>query len=99
MKFLLSGGLEHTVEAGAIAVDAGEVLVAVDGVDVPAVVHGVAGQQVFLVLDALGFGLVFVLVLLAQACIDRAEDLLHLLKGVTAHCYDTAEAVGLQGFI
>lgn len=99
LKFLLLGGLDHAVEIRAVAVDAREVLVAVDCVDVPAVVDGVVGQQGFLVLDALGFGLVFVLILLTQPCINRAKDLLHLLKGVTARYYDTARAVGPQGFI
>ena len=60
---------------------------------------GVVGQQRFLILDTLGFGLVLVFVLLTQSCINRAKDLLHLLKGVTAHCYDTAGAVEPQGFI
>lgn len=99
LKLLLLGGLDHAVEVGAVTVNAGEVLITVDGVDVPAVVNGVVGQQGFLVLDALGLGLVLVLILLTQPCIDRAKDLLHLLKGVTAHCYDTAEAVEPQGFI
>ena len=62
-------------------------------------VDGVVGQQGFLVLDALGLRPVFVFILLTQSCIDRAKDLLHLLKGVIAQYYDTAGAVGPQGFI
>ena len=89
----------HPIYVNSPAVYSGEVLITKNRVNIPAVVDGVVGQQGFLVLDALGFGLVFVLILLTQPCIDRAKDLLHLLKGVTAHCYDTAEAVGLQGFI
>ena len=84
LKFFLLGGLDHAVEVRAVAVNAGEVLIAVDRVDVPAVVNGVVGQQGFLVLDALRLGLLLVFVLLTQSCIDRAKDLLHLLKGVTA---------------
>ena len=99
LKFLLLGSLDHTVEVGAVAVNAGEVLIAINRVDIPAVFDGVVGQQGFLVLDALGLGLVLVFVLLTQSCIDRAKDLLHLLQGVTAHCYDTAGAVEPQGFI
>ena len=84
LEFLLLGSLDHAVKVRAVAVNTGEVLITVNCVDVPAVVDGVVGQQGFLVLDALGFGLVFVLILLTQPCIDRAKDLLHLLKGVTA---------------
>ena len=43
-------------------------------------VDGVVGEQGFLVLDALGLGLVLVLILLAQPCIDGAKDLSHLLN-------------------
>ena len=50
---------------------------------------GVVGQQGSLVLDAFGLGLVLVFVLLTQSCIDRAKDLSHLLKGVTAHYHHT----------
>ena len=89
LKLLLLGGLDHTVEVGAVAVDTGEVLVAKNRVNVPAVVYSVVGQQGFLVLDALGLGLVLVLILLTQSCIDRAKDLLHLLQGVTAHYHHT----------
>ena len=76
---------QHPIEVRAKAVGSGIVLVAVDGVDVPAVVDGVVGQQGFLILDALGFRLVLVFVLLTQAYIDCTENLLHLLEGVTAH--------------
>ena len=95
----MPSGLDHAVEVRAVAVHPGEVLITKNRVNIPAVVDGVVGQQGFLVLDALGLGLMLVFVLLTQSCIDRAKDLLHLLKGVTAHCYDTAEAVGPQGFI
>ena len=99
LELFLFGGFDHTVEVRALTVYAGVVLVAKNRVDIPAVVDGVAGQQGLLVLDAFRLGLLLVFILLTQSCIDRAKDLLHLLKGVTAHCYDTAEAVGLQGFI
>lgn len=49
----------------------------------------VLGIQLIIGLDiiagALGLGLALVFILLTQSCIDRAKDLLHLLKGVTAH--------------
>ncbi len=61
--------------------------------------NGVVGEQRFLVLDALGLGLMLVFVLLTQSCIDCAKDLLHLLKGLTARYYDAAGAVRPQGFI
>ena len=86
--FLLRQG-KHPVEVRAEAVGAGVVLVAVDGVDVPAVVDGVGSQQGFLVLDALGLRLVLVFILLTQSCIDRTKDLLHLLQGVTARYHHT----------
>jgi hypothetical protein len=63
------------------------------------VVDGVAGQQGLLVLDALGFGLLLVLVLLAQSCIDRTKDLLHLLQGVTARYHHTSRAATRQEII
>jgi hypothetical protein len=53
------------------------------------VIDGVAGQQGFLVLDAFRLGLMLVFVLLTQACIDCAKDLLHLLQGVTAQYHHT----------
>ena len=59
---------------GAEADGAGIILVAVDVVDVPAALHGVADQQRFLVLDALGFRLLLIFVLLTQSCINRAKD-------------------------
>ena len=37
------------------------------------------GQQRLLVLDALGFRLMLIFILLTQACIDCTKDLLHLL--------------------
>lgn len=99
LELFLLGGLDHSVEVRAVAVHSGEVFITKNRVNVPAVVNGVVGQQGLLVLDALGFGLMLVFVLLTQSCIDCAKDLLHLLKGVTAHCYDTAGAVSPQGFI
>ena len=85
LKLLRFCRSQHPVEVRAKAVGTGVVLVAVDGVDVPAVVDGVVGQQGFLVLDAFGFDLVFVFILLTQSYIDCTENLLHLLEGVTAH--------------
>lgn len=99
LELFLTGGLDHAVEVRAVAVHSGEVLIAENRVNIPAVFDGVVGQQGFLVLDALGLRLMLVFILLTQSCIDRAKDLLHLLKGVTAHCYDTARAVGAQEFI
>lgn len=90
---------EHPIEVRPEAVGAGVVLVAVDGVDVPAVINGVRGQQGLLVLDALGLGLVLVFILLAQACIDCAENLLHLLEGVTARYYGSIGAAAAQEII
>ena len=89
LELFLFGGFDHTVEVRALTVYAGIVLVAKNRVDVPPVVDGIAGQQRLLVLDALGFRLLFVLVLLAQSCIDRTKDLLHLLQGVTARYHHT----------
>ena len=99
LEFFLFGSFDHAVEVRAVTVHAGKILVAIDGVDIPAVVDGVMGEQGFLVLDALGFGLMLVFVLLTQSCIDCTKDLLNLLKGITAHCHDTAEAAEPQGFI
>ena len=79
LEFLRFGGLDHAVKIGAAAVNARLVLIIKNRVDIPPVVGGVAGQQRLLVLDAFGFGLLLVLVLLAQSCIDRTKDLLHLL--------------------
>ena len=84
LEFLSFRRSQHPVEIRAETVGPGVVLVAVDGVDVPAVVNGVAGQQRFLVLDTLGFDLMLVFILLTQADIDCTENLLHLLEGVTA---------------
>lgn len=99
LELLLLRRGKHPVEVRSEAVGAGVVLVAVDGVDVPAVVDGVGGQQGFLVLDALGFGLVLVFILLTQAYIDCAENLLHLLEGVTARYYGSIGAVAAQEII
>ena len=99
LEFLRFGGLDHTVEVRTVAVDSGKIFITKYGVDIPPVVDGVASQQRLLVLDTLGFRLLLVFVLLAQSCIDRTKDLLHLLQGVTARYYDTAGAVGPQGFI
>ena len=57
------------------------------------------GQQRLLVLDALGFRLLLVFVLLTQSCIDCTKDLLHLLQGVTARYYDTLWAATRQEII
>ena len=45
----------------------------------PSPLHGVLHQQRFLVLDAFGLILSFVLILLAQPCINRAKNRPHLL--------------------
>lgn len=73
LKLLLLGRFDHLVEVRPQAVGAGIILVAVDVVDVPAALHGVADQQRFLVLDALGFRLLLIFVLLTQSCINRAR--------------------------
>ena len=70
----LPGRPDHPVEIGPQAVGPGIILVAVDVVDVPAALHGIADQQRFLVLDALGFRLLLIFVLLTQPCINRAKD-------------------------
>jgi len=62
-------------------------------------VDGIVGQQGLLVLDALGFRLVLVFVLLTQAYIDRAKYLLHLLEGVTARYYGSIGAAAAQEII
>jgi len=85
LELLLFRRSQHPVEVWAEAVGSGIVLVAVNGIDIPAMVDGIVGQQGFLVLDALGFRLVLVFILLTQAYIDCTENLLHLLEGVTAH--------------
>ena len=74
LKLLLLGRFDHLVEVRPQAVSAGIVLVAVDMVDVPAALHGVADQQRFLVLDAFRFRLLLIFVLLTQSCINRAKD-------------------------
>lgn len=85
LEFLLFRRSQHPVKVRTEAVCTGVVFVAVNGVDIPAMVNSVVGQQGFLVLDALGFGLLLVFILLTQAYIDCTENLLHLLEGVTAH--------------
>ena len=45
LKLLLLGRFDHLVEVRPQAVGAGIILVAVDVVDVPAALHGVADQQ------------------------------------------------------
>ena len=89
LEFLCFGGLNHTVEVRAVAVDSGKILITKNRVDIPPVVNGIAGQQGLLVLDALRLGLMLVFILLTQSCIDRAKDLLHLLQGVTARYHHT----------
>ena len=61
-------------------------------VNVPSPLHGVVDQQGLLVLDTLGFLLLFVFVLLTQSCIDRTKNMSHLLKGVTAHFHLSTES-------
>ena len=51
LEFLLLGRLDHAVEVGPQAVHAGIVFITENGVNVPPVVDGVAGQQRLLVLD------------------------------------------------
>lgn len=99
LEFLLLRRSQHTIEIRAEAVSAGVVLVTIDGIDVPSMVNGIVGQQRSLVLDTLGFDLVLVFILLAQAYIDRAENLLHLLEGVTARLLDIAWAAITQEII
>lgn len=98
-ELLLLRCRKHSVEVRAETVSAGIVLVAVDGVDIPAMVNGVVGQQGFLVLDTLGFRLVLVFILLTQAYIDCTENLLHLLEGVTARYYGSIGAAAAQEII
>ena len=74
LKLLIFGRLDHAVEVGPQAVGAGIVLIAVNMVDIPAALHGVVDQQRLLVLDALGFRLLLIFVLLTQSCINRAKD-------------------------
>ena len=92
LKLLLLGRLDHPVEVRPQAVGTGVVLVAVDMVDVPSPLHGVVDQQGLLVLDTLGFLLLFVFVLLTQSCIDRTKNMSHLLKGVTAQLHLNTES-------
>ena len=63
---------KHPVKVRAEAVCAGVVLVAVDEIDIPAVVHGVGSQQGLLILDAFRLSLMLVFILFTQAYIDRA---------------------------
>lgn len=74
LELLFLGRFDHAVEVGPQAVGAGVVLIAVDMVDIPAALHGVVDQQRLLILDALGFGLLLIFVLLTQSCINRAKD-------------------------
>ena len=90
MELLLLRRSQHPVKIRAKPVGSGVILVAIGGVDIPAMVSGIVGQQGFLVLDTLGFGLMPVFILLTQAYINRTENLLHPLEGVTAHLQDTA---------
>ena len=99
LKFLLLGCLDHPIEVRTLAVSAGVIFIAVDVVDVPAALHGVADQQRLLVLNALGFRLLFIFVLLTQSCIDRTKYMLHLLKGVTAHLNRSTGAATRQEII
>lgn len=99
LELLLLRRRKHPVKVRPETVCTGVVLVAEDGIDVPAVVHGVGSQQRFLVLDALGLGLVLVFILLTQANINCTENLLHLLEGVTARYYGSIGAAAAQEII
>ncbi len=99
MEFTRLGGLQHAVEVGPQGVRPGVVLVAVDLVNIPAPLHGVANQQGLLVLDALRLTFKFFLILLTQPDIDCTKNLLHLPQGVTARFYSTLGAVTGQGII
>ena len=92
LKLLFLGRLDHPVEVRPQAVGAGVVLIAIDMVDIPPPIHGVVDQQGLLVLDTLGFLLLFVFVLLTQSCIDRTKNMSHLLKGVTARFHLSTES-------
>ena len=74
LELFLLGRLDHSIKVRPQAVGAGVVLIAVDMVDIPAALHGVVDQQRLLILDALGFGLLLIFVLLTQSCINRAKD-------------------------
>ena len=74
LELLFFRRFNHAVEVRPQTVCAGVVLIAVNVIDVPAALHGVADQQRFLVLDALGFRLLLIFVLLTQSCINRAKD-------------------------
>jgi len=71
---LFLGCFNHAVKVRPQAIGTGVVLIAVDMVDIPAALHGVVDQQRLLILDALGFGLLLIFVLLTQSCINRAKD-------------------------
>lgn len=92
MKLLLLGRSDHPVEVRPQTVGPGVILIAIDMVDVPPPLHGVVDQQGLLVLDALGFLLLLVFVLLTQSCIDRTKNMSHLLKGVTARFHLSTES-------
>lgn len=92
LKLLLLGRLDHPIEVRPQAVCSRVVLVTVDMVDVPPPLHGIVDQKGFLVLDALGFLLLLVFVLLTQSCIDRTKNMSHLLKGVTAQFHFNTES-------
>ena len=92
LKLLFLGRPDHPVEVRPQAVGPRVVLIAIDVVDVPSPLHGVVDQQGLLVLDTLGFLLLFVFVLLTQSCIDRTKNMSHLLKGVTAHFHLSTES-------
>ena len=92
LKLLLLGRLDHPVKVRTQTVGTRVVLIAIDVVNVPSPLHGIVDQQGFLVLDTLGFLLLFVFVLLTQSCIDRTKNMSHLLKGVTAHFHLSTES-------
>lgn len=92
LKLLFLSRLDHPVEVRTQAVGPRVVLITIDVINVPSPLHSVVNQQGLLVLDALGFLLLFVFVLLTQSCIDRTKNMSHLLKGVTAQLHLNTES-------
>ena len=74
LELLFFRRFNHAVEVRPQTVRAGVILIAVNVVDVPPPLYGVADKQRFLILDAFRFRLPFVFVLLTQSCINRAKD-------------------------
>ena len=61
----------HLVPLRAVGVGAAVIVVAVDVIDIPLLLDGMANQQILLVLDAFAL-LLCILILLAQTAINRA---------------------------